>query len=537
MSVSRIIKNHWPVIIALVIFWCGIILVLKVSLSRNQGHLNYALDDAYIHMAMAKNLALYGTWGVTKHSFSGSSSSLLWPILLALTYLLFGVNELSPLILNLVGGMLVCILAYVLLRKYALSSFLIVVCLLLMIFSTPLIPLVFSGMENILQIAISLLFVYLATQGLITQKTGTLEEKWLIILAPLLVMVRYEGLFLLLVVTVLFMIRHKYRYALLLGGAGILPAACYGVIAVFKGWYPLPNPVLQNGNLPDLSCINGVVKFLGGSGYNRIISTPHVLVLVLVLLVLFIFNYDKQGQLWAHAPVMSIIFIATTFLQMQFSRNEWFYRYEAYLVALGLFVIGVYLTESLAGKLERGIDRRALPRYIALGLIFLLLLPVLVLRGFESLKYTPLAISNIYEQQYQMGRFVRKFYQGRVIAANDIGAINFFADIKCLDLVGLASIEVARAKSRKEYTSQKIYELAKAEHTRIAMVYESWFRKDRRLPSQWIKVGEWMLPENVVCGDNTVSFYAVNPAEKDVLLANLRQFSSQLPRNVIQYGI
>jgi hypothetical protein len=39
---------------------------------------------------------------------------------------------------------------------------------------------------------------------------------------------------------------------------------------------------------------------------------------------------------------------------------------------------------------------------------------------------TPKATTNIYEQQYQMGLFIKEFYENKSIVANDIGAINFF---------------------------------------------------------------------------------------------------------------
>src|SRR6266851_2122500 len=54
--------------------------LLMLSLARTQWHLVYPLDDAYIHMAIAKNLAQHGVWGVTSHEFTSCSSSPLWII-------------------------------------------------------------------------------------------------------------------------------------------------------------------------------------------------------------------------------------------------------------------------------------------------------------------------------------------------------------------------------------------------------------------------------------------------------------------------
>src|SRR4051794_39850568 len=65
-----------------------------------QGHLVYALDDAYIHMAIAKNLALHGVWGVQAGTFSASSSSPLWTLLLAGWFRAAGVSDAAPLLMN-----------------------------------------------------------------------------------------------------------------------------------------------------------------------------------------------------------------------------------------------------------------------------------------------------------------------------------------------------------------------------------------------------------------------------------------------------
>ncbi|MCR4400347.1 MAG: hypothetical protein NUV35_05650, partial [Syntrophomonadaceae bacterium] len=67
---------------------------------RENGMLVYALDDAYIHMAVAKNLILHHVWGVTAGHFSSSTSSLLWPSLLAALFAIFGINDSIPLVLN-----------------------------------------------------------------------------------------------------------------------------------------------------------------------------------------------------------------------------------------------------------------------------------------------------------------------------------------------------------------------------------------------------------------------------------------------------
>ncbi|MGF7117799.1 hypothetical protein [Methanobacterium oryzae] len=92
------LKDHWPLLVSIIIFLAIVSTLLFLSLEKNDGHVVYALDDPYIHMAMAKNFAEHGVWGVTKYGFSSSSSSPLYTLLLSVIYFIFGVNETAPLI-------------------------------------------------------------------------------------------------------------------------------------------------------------------------------------------------------------------------------------------------------------------------------------------------------------------------------------------------------------------------------------------------------------------------------------------------------
>ena len=85
---KKTLLQHWPLYASVLILSLLLWLILAISFSQNQGHLVYALDDAYIHMAMARNFAHYGVWGVTRYGFTSSSSSILWTLLLSLTYYL-----------------------------------------------------------------------------------------------------------------------------------------------------------------------------------------------------------------------------------------------------------------------------------------------------------------------------------------------------------------------------------------------------------------------------------------------------------------
>src|SRR3954466_8048976 len=118
MTIARLIKVHWPLAVSVGVLWITVVVFLGLSLAQNQGHLVYTLDDPYIEMAVAKNLVHHGIWGVSPHMFSSPSSSLLWPLLLAAFYVLIGVNEATPLMLNIVFATALLCMTYLILRRH-----------------------------------------------------------------------------------------------------------------------------------------------------------------------------------------------------------------------------------------------------------------------------------------------------------------------------------------------------------------------------------------------------------------------------------
>ena len=101
--------NNWPLYASAVALLLLVWLTVRISISRNHGYLVYALDDAYIHLSIAKNLSHFGIWGVTRYGFTPASSSLLWTLLLSLAFSLVGMHQIVPLLLNLVFSLLVLV--------------------------------------------------------------------------------------------------------------------------------------------------------------------------------------------------------------------------------------------------------------------------------------------------------------------------------------------------------------------------------------------------------------------------------------------
>lgn len=527
------VKKHWQLIAGIFIFFGLVALLFALSVRRTGGHLIYFLDDPYIHMALAKNFAKHGVWGITRYEFTSSSSAPLWTLLLASVYKLFGVNELAPFVLNLIIALLLIFCIYVTLKRFELNPYFLFVALLAILFLAPILPLVFFGQEHILQILIDILFFYLSAKLISEKKPETKKYIQLIALAPLVTAVRYEGIFLVFVVCVLLAFRGRLLQALFLGAIGALPVFIYGAISHSKGWLFLPNPVLIKGYMPKPFSLAGIVEL--AHYYDEVLmKSYHICFLIIAALVALISQMSALDEKQKSASAMIAIFVATSLLHLQFARASIRgIRYDAYLVVLGLFSLGALLSQYFARDRSIRITKDSLPRSTAIAVFALMVAFPLCWRSVRAFYNTPKAAKNVYEQQYQMGLFLQKFYQGTSVAVNDIGAVNFLADIKCLDLWGLANLEVAKLRRQGKYDAQKIYELAEQRGVKIAIIYENWFSS---LPQTWIKVGEWTISDNVAVGGRTVSFFAVDENETERLIANLKAFSKELPKDVVQSG-
>ena len=258
---------------------------------------------------------------------------------------------------------------------------------------------------------------------------------------------------------------------------------------------------------------------------QQLLRSPHLAVLMAAVPLLV---WLRGGKLFRQpASMMAVIFTLIALFQVQFGRVGEFFRYEAHLVCLGL-VIATCLALQIPWKSPRW---RLSPPMWSCGLAagaLCIVVPLLGMGVFGHVR-TPKTAACVYRQQYQMSRFLGQYYDRDSIAANDIGAIDFFTNARCLDLSGLGNIEVARLKLAHQYGVQDMHRLVRENNVKVVVIYSWWFRD---IPAEWIKVGDWTIPENVICSGDTVTFYAVGPAQRRVLRRQLEEFSPRLPGEV-----
>ena len=540
---KKLLVKHWPFFISAAALWIVVGITLLISLRLHEGHFVYALDDPYIHMAMAKNFSQAGTWGISKNEFNSTSSSVLWTFLLSSVYYITGVHEKTPFILNLISATLTLLLVHLLLLREKCDAWVSAIVLFGIAFITPFPALIFGGMEHSLQTLLVVAFIFLAARVIAAEPNAAVRKNIiaLLVIAPLVVLVRFEGLFLVFIAWILLLLRRRWAFSTAFGLTAVIPLALYQASAVARGWFWLPNSILiranlvreiahsDNPNRESAFAVAGRVAHFFSKSYVNIGNEPLLLFLLIGIVLLLFFRLRGQRVFWQEKQLMLTMFLGTAVFHLLLSGVGQFYRYEAYLVGAGLLLICVNIGTAIPETARNAKAFRG-------GAILALILLAFVERGLPSLRQIPIATTNIYEQQYQTARFLSRFYQNASVAANDVGAICYYANIDCFDLMGLANLYVARKRLAGEYDSRQLYTMTRMKDVTIAVAYEKWFERPDfgGLPSEWSKVGEWEIENNIVCAGEIVSIYAVDLSARKTLISSLEQFAADLPPTVRQ---
>lgn len=512
---SSLWKSYGPAVAALGLY-AAITASLQIAAFRAaEGHFVYPVDDTYIAMAMARSLALHGVWGITQYAFTSSSSSPLFTLLLALAYRLTGVHETTAFLLSWTGGILAIWQADRFLGEYLNAAWR-SAALAIVVLASPLFATGVLGMEHTLHLALAFAFLREFQKGIPSARR-------LFVLAALMVGARYESLFLLGAAAAFLAIQRRWRLALASAGGAAFAISAYGLFALRHRSYFLPNSVALKGNT-----IHGGTAPLAIA--LRFLWTP---VLTLPVLALIFGAIALRRSRQRIAQIAGLVAVAGCG-QIAFATYAGApFRYEAYFIALACAILAlVFVNWPVSAIRLRPLFQAAL----FFGGIFLTVRSITAATGYPGYSRA------IWHQQMQSARFLRTFFPNASIAANDIGAISFFTDIHCTDLVGLADSRIFSAKHSGTFTTRILSAEAAATGVQIAIVYDSWFTGKTRtfwigppLPAEWKRVAKLSVPSSEaanrggVLGDDTVSFYAVDPSKEDDLRAALLQFEPSLP--------
>jgi len=540
MQRQRLLRE-WPLAAALLVTFTFILLAERGILRMTGGVFMYPLDDPFIHMQVARNLAFHGVWGINPAEFASASSSLLYTLLLAFFSRLTSLGMVIPFVINCIAACLLLAVIHRWLFRQAVGAVWRAAILIMLVIFLPLPVLVISGMEHTLQCIFCWLFVT-RMAGWLEYGQGRKLPVELVLYAVLVTAIRYEGMFLVAMGCLLLLYKRQWAAGFVLGGIALLPIVLFGIYSVRQGSYFLPNSVLvKSENLP--FSVKGMVEYVNNILINKLTvvkpqvkaigSPPPGISLLATQRLLFVFPlaYLLYMRLMREKRVFADILVMVTgctLLHLALAATGWLYRYEAYLVMMALVVVPVIVYQSRGQGMYPG-RKELYGRGFAVLLLFALFFPF-VLRSAAAYSNIRQACVNIYQQQYQMGRFLKKYHMGDAVAANDIGAISYYGDIRTVDLWGLGDIEVARSRKGGYWSPAFLDSLVRRRQVKVMIVYDEWFSPE--LLSRWTKVATWQIQNNVILGGDTVSFYVPDRGDGAVLLGQLKEFQSSLPEGV-----
>jgi hypothetical protein len=514
-----------PLLLALVVFLLSLAAALRAALRWTDGRLIYALDDAYIHMAVAKTLATHGIWGCTPFHFSSSSSSLLWTFGLGVAYRVFGVHDAIPLVLNIAFAIGTLVVANVSLARLSAPPLLRASALVGIVVAFPLAGMVLIGMEHILHLLLTIGFAAVAVEALTSPSESPRVRRRrtvaLCVLGALLGASRYEGFFLIGLVCLAFLVRRQILRAVSTAVAALLPVAAFGAISVANGSYFLPNPLMVKAVGETASAVSALLKPFGSEDLAFLQNNRAMPILAGLGVVGALAHWRARRGTW-RPPVLLPLLLAAMILahgHFVFSPLYWAYRYDAYLVGFGIFVASVALVEVPSP--------RALPRGALPALLVALLVPIIadVREGLvpdaeiEGTRST-------YLEQYQTAQFIRLYHPRDAVIVNDLGAVTYYTQARILDLVGLGDIEPLAIMRRTAYTSSHVTAWTAPYQPKIAIVSLGWSVVGPLIPPEWIRVAVVEMPPH----RHPVAFFAVDPKEAWPLRARVAQHYGPLGR-------
>ena len=524
-------KSHWPLLTAVGGFVLLVAAMVLLSMERCRGYFGPVVDDAFIQMAMAKNLAEHGVWGVNRWEFSSASSSFLWPPLLALCYALGWRGMFMPFGLNLIAAAGLLWVAHHRLRPLVRHPGALLPCLLVVVFATPLPMLAFIEMEHTLQALLFVSFVVVAASVLSVPprtRVAPIRILGLALLGAAACAIRYESLFVTTLVCGLLAWRRRLNAALLVAATSALPLLIFGWYSHVHGGYWLPNSVLVKGNRPaHLHSFGDVLRYVTRPyrvllTWRGAVSGVAALSLVPGLGLAWLLRLRRHG-FWEGWQLVAVLTVFGVVCHLQFAYIS--LRYGAYLVASAVLLLMAFGLEQLP-RLSLGRSWRA-SWTAALPLVFIA--PALA-KGTASTFAIPAAVQPTYEIEYPIGLLLRDHYSGSTVLVGELGAPSYLGDIRCVDLFGLGSVEITRLMLEGRMNASTVAALPSVRAATVAVVPDT---LKRFLGPDWIEVGSWTV---IPYGQERLrwreTFFGHGETAADSLRVRFRRFSGGLSPNV-----
>ena len=461
------LEHYWTALLPIGLLLAIVTALVLLAAHTDSGKPVYPVDDAYIHMALAKNLMESGNWGLRSTGFQGVSSSPLWTLLMSAAYRFVGPSEITPLVLNLICGCGVVLVIYFAGNRRRWPKYWTLCIALAVVIWCPLFANVFSGMEHSLQILLTLLLFTFAGEFLAKGKANTSRGAVAFdVVGGVATATRYEDCFLVFAICLMLAIQRRWVAAAAIAAAGLFPIVAYAAYSIIHGGMWAPTTVLVKAW--GISSRHAFAKYtlVGAAMFKLVAIGPYMIPLILLATLMYFHRRHWRRKEPASGTVVEQIpettwlypiWIISTVLHLDLAALGWYYRYEAYLLAMGLFTIGAMAAPLLPRRIHWKLPRLSSAYGALMGILILLLVVCMTGRAAQCRSLiSPESSRNIEQKRYQLAKFFGEYYPGGVVAINDIGAASYFTDVKIVDLCGLGSIDVGREILHRTYDTNVI---------------------------------------------------------------------------------
>lgn len=194
-------------------------------------------DEAFLQLSTAKTLAFRHIWGIGRNDFAPASPSLLYPLVLAVTFFISGAHLVVVPVINAMIAIILLAAIRKWLVKRSVAPINQLLILLAVIILSPLPLMIIYGMES----PLLLLFAFLFVSRLSDEWSLPEFSRRTMIYGALMVASRYDGALLVACVCLLLLWRRRWLTAFELALWCLLPILIFGIISMYKGSYFLPN--------------------------------------------------------------------------------------------------------------------------------------------------------------------------------------------------------------------------------------------------------------------------------------------------------
>jgi hypothetical protein len=501
---------------ACVLIYLVVVLALFLAIFHgNNGVFTYSLDDPYIHLALAENLA-HGHYGINPGEASSPSSSIVWPFLLVPF-----AGTAWHMVLPLAWNVLFCGIAAWLIGwvvdgwRWAAEPaappawwirFSFAIALMLI---ANLAGLTMIGMEHGLQVLLAIC----CAAGMAEVFAGRPMHAWCLAAAVLGPMVRYENFAMVPAVAIALYGLGRTRAAWTMACLSLVGPALFSAFLLSRGLPALPSSVLIKAKVYDAhgGALLTAITTVSQSVYWGV-QEPAWYAQLAVAITLAVLAAREKHRVQRFILAGALIAAA---LQLVLGRYNWFHRYE---------VAGLVFTALLTcTALVRMMKHRRTAALILLPSLLVLAFPYL-----QAIYLTPRAASNVYQQQYQMHRFLTDYYRSGAVAVNDLGWVSYRRPpgLHVLDLWGLASPEASRQTVKDDTWLDA---MTRSHGAGLAIVYPDWYEG---IPEAWKPLGTMCMMSPKVLSARCVVFYSTAVGDTAALTAELAAFTRTLPPTV-----